>query len=605
MTEGAPRSIRYAVNRRRFLRDATLTSLGLMAAACAPGTTGSATAAPGTGGTAAAVKGGSFHGAWPYALPPAGHYNAYAPRGILTTGIYRHIWLTTLGMFRWADGKYDYWLAESSGLKGTTEYEVKLRSGIKWSDGKAFTAQDVYTTFNVGRLENFTIWQYVSAMKVVDEKTISFTISRPSSLMERFILREPIRPDADYGTFSKQTDALVAAGKKSTDQEWKDLRTKLGEFRPAAPTSVGPYKMDVSTLTEAQVTFVRNPGGYNADVANFDKVVVYQGETAQVSPLVLSGDVDYATHGFPLATDRAFKDGGIRVVRPPLYTGPALYFHWEKAPEFQDVRLRYAVAHAINRPESAAITYGESGKSQKFMAGFSDDLVSQWISPADQAKFKEYEFSVAKAEGFMKDAGYAKGADGVWAKGGKKLELELVFPSDFADWSSAATHAAESLTKFGIKVTARGVVSSTQGVEVNDGKYAMFVRAWGSSAAPHPQSAFIQAFRTHNITPAGGGMKYPLKQKLASGKEVDLDELVNKTAEGLDLEKQKPAVTEIALAFNELLPIIPLWQRFGNNPVNDKKRVTGWPADADPVYKNPDGDSFAMKLLIEGKLRKI
>jgi len=293
------------------------------------------------------------------------------------------------------------------------------------------------------------------------------------------------------------------------------------------------------------------------------------------------------------------------VVRPPLYTGPALYFHWDKAPEFQDVRLRYAVAHAINRAESAAITYGESGKAQKFMAGFSDDLVSQWISSADQAKFKEYEFSVAKAEGFMKDAGYAKGADGVWAKGGKKLELELVFPSDFADWSSAATHAAESLTKFGIKVTARGVVSSTQGVEVNDGKYAMFVRAWGSSAAPHPQSAFIQAFRTHNITPAGGGMKYPLKQKLASGKEVDLDELVNKTAEGLDLEKQKPAVTEIALAFNELLPIIPLWQRFGNNPVNDKKRVTGWPADADPVYKNPDGDSFAMKLLIEGKLRKI
>ena len=39
----------------------------------------------------------------------------------------------------------------------------------------------------------------------------------------------------------------------------------------------------------------------------------------------------------------------------------------------------------------------------------------------------------------MKDAGYAKGSDGIYAKGGKKLELELVFPSDFADWSSAAT----------------------------------------------------------------------------------------------------------------------------------------------------------------------
>jgi peptide/nickel transport system substrate-binding protein len=329
---------------------------------------------------------------------------------------------------------------------------------------------------------------------------------------------------------------------------------------------------------------------------------VYQGETNQISPLVLSGDVDYATHGFTLAVDKAMTDAGIRIARPPLYTGPALYFHWEKAPEFQDVRLRYAVAHAINREESAAITYGDSGKAQKYMAGFSDQLVPDWIGASDLSKFKPYEFSTTKAEQFMKDAGYAKGADGIWAKGGKKLELELVFPSDFADWSSAATHAAESLTKFGIKVTPRGLVNSTQSPEVNDGKHAFFVRAWGIGSAPHPQYSFIQDLRTHNTTPAGGGMKYPLKQKLASGKEINFDELINATGDGTDEAKQKAAVTELALAFNELLPIIPLWQRFGNNPINDKKRVAGWPADGDGIYKNPDADSFAMTLLIRGTI---
>src|SRR6266508_2072563 len=88
--------LRYTANRRRFLRDSTLASIGLIAAACAPGTTGTT---GGTGGDAA-KKGGEFHGAWPYVLPPAGHWNAYAPNGILTTGIYRHLWLTTLGMYR-------------------------------------------------------------------------------------------------------------------------------------------------------------------------------------------------------------------------------------------------------------------------------------------------------------------------------------------------------------------------------------------------------------------------------------------------------------------------------------------------------------------------
>lgn len=592
-------TLRYTANRRRFLRDSTLASIGLIAAACAPGTTG--TTGGTTGGTA--KKGGEFHGGWPYVLAPAGHWNGYAPNGILTTGIYRHLWLTTLGMYLWADKKFEYWLAESSGPKSGDNYEVKLRSGIKWSDGTPFTAKDVYTTFNVGRLENFTIWQYVDKMEIVNDQTINFHFSRQSSLAERLLLREPIRPDALYGTYSKKTDALVAAGKKAADQEWKDARTEMNAFRPTTPTSVGPYKIDPATLTESQVTFVRNPGGYAEDRVKFDKVVVYNGETAQISPLVLSGDVDYATHGFPVATDRAFKDAGIRVVRPPLYTGPALYFHWEKAPEFQDVRLRYAVAHAINKEESATVTYGDSGKAQKYMAGFSDNLAPDWISSSDLAKLKPYEFSTAKAEQFMKDAGYAKGTDGIWAKGGKKLELELVFPSDFVDWASGATHAAESLTKFGIKVTPRGIVSSTQGPEVNDGKHAFFVRAWGASSAPHPQYSFIQDLRTHNTTPAGGGMKYPLKQKLPStGKEIDLDEMINRTGDGLDAAKQKAAVTELALAFNELLPIIPLWQRFGNNPVNDKKRTTGWPPDGDGIYQNPDGDSFAMTLLIRGTI---
>jgi peptide/nickel transport system substrate-binding protein len=582
----------YKADRRRFLRDAGLTSLGVVLAACAPGV---------PGGGAALKKGGEFHGAWPYVLPPAGHWNAYAPNGILTTGIFRHLWLTMLGMYRWSDQKYDLWLADTAALKGSDSYEVKVRSGIKWTDGKPLTAQDVYTTFNVGRLYNFTIWNYVDSMTVKDESTISFHVSRQSSLIERLVLREPIRPDSQYGTFSKQTDDLVKAGKKSSDQEWKDLNTKVTAFRPDQPISVGPYKIDVSTLTEARVDFVRNPGGYNADTARFDKVVVYQGETAQVTPLVLSGDVDYATHGFPLATDKAFQDAGIRVARPSLYTGPALYWHWEKAPEFQDVRLRYAVAMAINREESGKITYGDSAKVQKFMAGFSDDLVPQWISSADQGKLKSHAFDLAKAEQSMKDAGYAKGSDGVWAKGGKKLELELVFPSDFADWASAATHAAESLTKFGIKITPRGVISSTQLPEVNDGKHAFFVRAWGS-ANPHPQFSFDQDMRVHNTTPAGGGMKYPLKQKLpSSGKEVDLNELIIRTAEGFDVEKQKAAVSELALAFNELLPNIPLWQRQGNNPISEK-RITGWPSADDPIYKNPDGDSFAMKLLIEGKI---
>ena len=90
MTDSA---IRYSVNRRRFLRDATLTSLGLIAAACAPGSSG-------TTGGGAATKGGEFHGGWPYKLPPEFHYNYFATNSMLGDAIYRDLFIPALGVFR-------------------------------------------------------------------------------------------------------------------------------------------------------------------------------------------------------------------------------------------------------------------------------------------------------------------------------------------------------------------------------------------------------------------------------------------------------------------------------------------------------------------------
>jgi peptide/nickel transport system substrate-binding protein len=587
-------AIRYSVTRRRFLRDATLTSLGMVVAACTPGAT------PGTSpSTGASIKGGEFHGAWPYDLPPKGHFNYFASSGIIMDGaIYRDLFIPPLATYRWADQKWEYWLAESSSLNGNV-FEVKLRPNIKWSDGTPFTSKDVVTTFTVGRMDNLIIWNYIDKVEAAGDLTVRFNYAKPSSVGERNILRVLIRPDSVYGTFAKRAAELFTAGKTSSSDEIKAIRAEKDALRPD-PYSVGPYKIDKNSVTEAQLTMVRNDGGLFADKVNFDKVIIYQGETAQVTPLVLAGDVDYATHGFPLATDKAFVDAGIRVIRGPGYSGAGIFFHWEKAAAFQDKRLRQAVAYAINKEESAKVTYGESAKVQKYMAGFSDNLVPQWIAPADLAKLNSYAFDLGKAAALMTAAGYAKGSDGIYAKDGKKLEFELYFSSDFADYSSAADHAQKSLNTFGIKIVPRGAINSQQLPDVNNGNFQLAIRGWGIGN-PHPQQSFEQDLRTHNVVPPGGGMKYPLKQG-----DVDFAALITQMGEGFDTTKQKDPVTKAALAFNDLLPVIPLWERYGNNPVNEKKRVTGWKPDNDPVYKNPwSSDAFTTLLIMDGTLRKI
>ena len=580
--------LRYRVDRRRFLRDSALVSVGLVAAACAPGTT--------TGGTA--KKGGEFHAAWPWDAPPKGHYN-YFSAGTIVSGSYLvDFFLPSLAVYRWAEGKWENWLMESAAQNGEN-YEVKLKQGVKWDDGTEFTSADVTTTYWVARSQSFGIWTYADKLEAPDKYTVRFHINRPSSLVPRLVLRNGIRPNSQFGTFAKQLADLYGAGKTTTSDEVKAVAKQVADFRPDNPPSIGPYKIDKASVTAAQLTMVKNPGGLFADKVNFDKIVVYQGETDAVTPLVLAGDVDYATHGFPLATDKAFGDQGLRVVRGPLYTGPALVFHWTAAPEFQDKRLRQAVALAINKAESATITYGQSAKACKFMSGISDNIVPLWVSSSDQAKLKSYDYDVAAAAKLMTDAGFAKGSDGIYAKGGKSLAYELYFPSDFADWTSAANHAADSLNKFGIKITLRGAIRSTQLADVNNGKFQWAMMGWGVGN-PHPQGSYVQGLQTFNTLQSGGGMAYPLTQG-----STDFAALINTMGDGFDTDKQKAPVTACALAFNDLLPIVPLWERYGNNPVNEKKRVAPWPPDSDTVYKNGGGDSFVSILIYNGTLHSI
>jgi peptide/nickel transport system substrate-binding protein len=605
------------VSRRDLLRNLAVGTAGVaLLSACAPapdypGQTSApaATTAPAAQPTAGAGK--AFHGAWPYEMPPGGHFNTYLVKAILggpiTPGgsIYWDLWQAPLAMWRWAERKWVPLLAQDWRLVPPDTFTVTVRPGIQWSDGSPFTSKDVATTFWVGRLENWSIWRYIDRLDTLDDSTVSFHMSRPSSLVEYYVMRERMRGAASlYGDFAKRTQELVADGKGDDSEEWKKLRQELAEFRPGEPLSVGPYRIDVGSMNEAQLTMVKNPGGFAADRVNFDRIVLYNGETPQVSPLVLAGEVDYASHAFPPPTEKAFLDLGMRVIRPPNYNGPALYMHWEKARAFQDTRVRRAVAHAANRDESATIALGESARACKSMCGMSDELVPLLLTEADRNKLDRYEFNPSRAESLMREAGYERGSDGVWARDGEKMEYELIVPAELVPWASSGQHLAESLTRFGIKVEVRSIEFNQHQVDVNEGRFTLAIRAWGVGH-PHPQFSYIQDLRSHNTDQAQGGMKYPLKRESSNG-PVDFDHLITQAGEGLDEGPQKAAITKMALAFNELLPIIPLYERYGNNPVLENKRVTGWLPPDDPIYRNNlYSDSFVALQILDGTLKPV
>jgi peptide/nickel transport system substrate-binding protein len=561
------------------------------------------TTAPAEQPTAAAqpaADGASFHGAWPYQLPPKGHFNSFVTNAILADGIYRDMLETPMAIYDWANSEFIPLLATEWNNEADNWYTVKLQSGLKWSDGSDFSSDDVVTTFQLARVVGLSVWRYIDKVEAPDKTTVRFHFIKPSSVAPRFILKQFISANSVYKEWGDKAAAL--ADKAADSDEVKALRQQFTDFHPETLVSIGPVKLDPASITSSQLTLVKNPGGFNANIFPFENMVIYNGETPDVTPLVLSKDIDYATHGFPPATEQSFQDAGIRIIRPATVSGPAIFFNYTNK-DLAKTEVRQAIAYAVKRDENGTVSLGDSGKAVKYMAGFSDNMVPTWINQDAIAKLNTYDYDPAKAEELLTAAGYTKGGDGVWAGENGPLEFELTAPAEFADWSAAAENLATQLTDFGIKTTFRGVQFQQHNEDVQQGKFTIAIRGWGAGN-PHPFFSYDTDLLLYNAPRSPGpGMSLPFKQQV-DGTEVDLNDLLNKTVEGADEAAQKTPVTELAQNFNKLLPIVPLWERYGNNASLEGVRIDKFPADDDPIWKNPVyADNPVVILLLQGKLK--
>jgi peptide/nickel transport system substrate-binding protein len=428
-------------------------------------------------------------------------------------------------------------------------------------------------------------------------------------VFERYALRTEIFSDAVYGEWATKTKALYDSGKDVDSAEGSKLNTAFQALRPADVVASGPYKFDVKSITNAQLTLVKNPTGYAADKVDFDKVVLYNGETPDVTPLVLAKSVDYATHGFPPATTKEFTAKGIRILKPPVYSGAALYINLGKLPQFKDPKARQALAYLLKRDQVGQVSLGDSGKPVKYMTGFSDLQVPDWLSAADIGKLNTYDNDLQKAADLLTSIGWKKTGSSWTMADGKPAAFDVSYHAEFADYSATGQNVAQQLAAFGFKTGGKGVTYTQMDVDLYKGNYQMAIQTWGSSKHPNPHFAFVQPLFTYNYPVAanqgGRGIDFDLKQTTSTG-PIDFKELVDAAGAGLDEAAQKASVTKVALAFNELLPVVPLYERYGNNPALEGVRVKAWPADDDPIiYNAPYADNFTIMLMLDGRLKSV
>ncbi len=546
-------------------------------------------------------EGTRFVGGWPYSVPPDGHFNSYAS-GTISLGIYRDLMEPPLAVYLWAEGVYEPMAAASFGFDEDENYVVTLVEGVTWSDGTPMTADDVVATFNTGYLTRWNVWNFMDAVEKVDDMTVKFVLNAPSLAVERFILTDSLRPASVYGTFAERAAPLIAAKAAPGDADFDALLAELTDFRPDTYVSAGPYVLTSDNISDASVTLVKNEGGLKADTVAFDTAVLWNGETETVTPLLANGDMWYATHGLPPATEADLINRGVDIIRAPMLTGPALYFNHSIYP-LNVPEVRQAMAHAIDRDANGFVSLGESGVAPFYMAGMSDSLAEVWLPEETLDTLNSYDYDVDAAAAILEGIGFTRGDDGVWVDDqGNRMSFELSFPAEFADWSAAAEHAAQALNDFGIEITARGVQFQQQEQDVYESNFQIAVRNWGIGS-PFPGFSYLEPYRRYNgVTGAAGqtgtGMNFD-NNVTYSGGEVNLLDLANQSLEGLDREAQVPLVEQLAVSFNELLPIIPLFERYTNNALN--RQFLNAPASDDPLYLNQtSADAFMPYFILTG-----
>ena len=369
------------------------------------------------------------------ALPT--NYNALTPDGnnVDTTVLETPVANQT-GVTFSADGKWevdpDY--VESAKLvsKSPQKIQVKLNPKAVWSDGKPINYTDVVNFWKVfsGKNPKFQIvsdtgWKDVKSIeKGATDYEYTITYAKVNADWPNFIY--PALPS------SVTTDAKVF---------------NTGYAKKMTPSN-GPYVVSNIDGTGGVVTETPNPRWWGRK-PKLDKIVFRVVSQASLGQAFANKEIDVADTGANAdVLAQAQKRSDAVIEKSGGLSWSHLTFNASKGP-LADVHVRRAIAHAIDRDTFVAVTQKQLGV--KPVVQGSAVYVPGQAGYQDVAKTEiGYDLKTVASE--MKAAGYAKGSDGVYAKGGTPLSLKILVPSDTPTNAQRAQLIQGFLKKVGITV---------------------------------------------------------------------------------------------------------------------------------------------------------
>jgi len=335
-----------------------------------------------------------------------------------------------------------------------------LRKGVKFHDGTDFNADAVLFNFerwwdkdNPYHKGVFPAWESDFGLKG-DENCLIDKFEKVDDYTFRIVLKQPYVPllatlaEVDYGIASPTAIKNEGAENYGTSTEYP-------------PVGTGPFKF-VEWVKDDRIVLERNPD-YWGEKAKVDKVIIKTIPDNSARFLALkTGEIMGMDGANPDDVIAAKNDPNIQILLRPALNVGWLNFNVTVKP-FDDVRVRKAIAMAIDKKTIVQTLFGETG------------IVADQIWPpfgwGHNNELQDYPYDPEGAKALLAEAGYPDG-----------FETDFWYMPNprgyFPDPKGIAEAIAADLAKIGVRCNLKTEDWSTYLADRREGKFNLWMIGW-------------------------------------------------------------------------------------------------------------------------------
>jgi peptide/nickel transport system substrate-binding protein len=470
--------------------------------------------------------------------------NVYGARGLI---------YESLVQFNGQTGKATPWLATSYGWShGGKTLWFKIRKGVKWNDGKPFSAADVLYSAKLAQSSpTFDQWAgmdpFVKSVTRSGDK-VYFNLKSLNSTLLYYIGQ----------------NLLVVP-----QHIWSRV-SNPSTFADANPVGTGPYML--GSFSPEQYVLKANRHYWQKGkpyVSTLTYPAYSSNQSAETD--VINGKTQWA--GLFIANAQTTYVGhapGNHFWFNPANQPACLYTNDAKQP-FSNVWVRRAISQAVNREK--IYRQGEYGYETPSNAGFIQTQFKKTWGNARVLSMLNPKGNLKAAKADMKQAM----KNPATASAIKNNTFQIVVVAGWSDWDLSVAIVASELKAIGIKAVENQTDFNTYNTDLNRGTYDMGM-SWTYNGPPNPYAIYEFGFDSAFYAPIGTDSHGNNRERY---KNPAMDRLIHAFVGTTKQSKQVAVMKQMQTIAANTVPMVPLVTQAFWYEYNTAK-FTGFPSKSHP-----------------------